>query len=189
MKSIAPSRVQSIFFNNKYKSISLRVIADICKGDTLTSDNVVPGTIPVIAGGQTSPYSHNEANYQGNVITVSASGAYAGYVWYHRNPIYATDCCVIRSKDENAFLTEYIFEVLKVQQESIYWLQTGAAQPHVYASDLESLFIPITPLSQQQIIVEHIRDIRQKSKTLQEEGKRVLESAKQEVERMIIEER
>jgi len=172
--------------SNKYESISLRVIADICKGNALTSDNVVPGTIPVIAGGQTSPYSHNEANYQGNVITVSASGAYAGYVWYHRNPIYATDCCVIRSKDDNTFLTEYIYEVLKVQQDSIYWLQTGAAQPHIYASDLESLYIPVIPLSQQQIIVECIRVIRQKAKTLQEEGKRILESAKQEVERMIL---
>lgn len=172
--------------SNIYKSISLRVIADIYKGDALTSDNVVPGTIPVIAGGQTSPYSHNEANYQGNVITVSASGAYAGYVWYHRSPIYATDCCVICSKDENNFLTEYIFEVLKVQQENIYWLQTGAAQPHVYASDLESLAIPVIPLSLQQIIVERIRETRLQAKTLQEEGKRILELAKQEVEQKII---
>lgn len=172
--------------SNKYNSISLRVIADICKGNALTGDNVVPGNIPVIAGGQTSPYSHNEANFQGNVITVSASGAYAGYVWYHPNPIYATDCCVIRSKDENAFLTEYIFEVLKVQQESIYWLQTGAAQPHVYASDLESLVIPIIPLPQQQTIVEHIREIRQQAKALQDKGKSILEQAKREVERMIL---
>lgn len=172
--------------SNKYNSISLRVIADICKGNALTGDNVVPGIIPVIAGGQTSPYSHNKSNYQGNVITVSASGAYAGYVWYHPNPIYATDCCVIRSKDENAFLTEYIFEVLKVQQESIYWLQTGAAQPHVYASDLESLVIPVIPLPQQQKIVEYTKEIRLKAKTLQEEGKHILELAKQEVERMII---
>lgn len=169
-----------------YDNVKLHIIADICKGNALTSEDVVPGNIPVIAGGQTSPYSHNEANYDGNVITVSASGAYAGYVWYHRNPIYATDCSVVRSKDESEFLTEYIYEVLKVQQKSIYWLQTGAAQPHVYASDLASLIIPVIPLSQQQEIIKHISTIRQQAITLQEEGKKMLEQAKEEVEQMII---
>lgn len=169
-----------------YDNINLHTIANICKGNALTSEEVIPGPIPVIAGGQTSPYSHNEANFDGNVITVSASGAYAGYVWYHRNPIYATDCSVIRSKDESHFLTEYIFEVLKVQQRSIYWLQTGAAQPHVYASDLASLIIPVIPLSKQKEIVEHISSIRQQAKALQEEGKQILEQAKKEVEHMII---
>ena len=169
-----------------YDIINLHTIADIFKGNALTSEGVIPGSIPVIAGGQTSPYSHNEANYEGNVITVSASGAYAGYVWYHQNPIYATDCSVIRSKDESQFLTEYIFEVLKVQQRSIYWLQTGAAQPHVYASDLASLIIPDIPLTKQREIVSYISTIRQQVKALQEEGKNILEQAKKEVESMII---
>lgn len=170
-----------------YDNINLHTIADICKGNALTSKDVIPGSIPVIAGGQTSPYSHSESNFGGNVITVSASGAYAGYVWYHRNPIYATDCTVIRSKDESQFLTEYIFEVLKVQQRSIYWSQTGAAQPHVYASDLASLIIPVIPLSKQKELVEHISSIRQKAKALQQEGRMQLEKAKQKVEQMIIE--
>ena len=172
--------------STRYDNINLHTIAYIRKGIALTSEEVIPGLIPVIAGGQTSPYSHNEANFDGNVITVSASGAYAGYVWYHRNPIYATDCSVIRSKDESLFLTEYIFEVLKVQQRSIYWLQTGAAQPHVYASDLASLIIPVISLSKQKEIVEHVSSIRQQAKTLQEEGKNVFEQAKKEVEQMII---
>ena len=35
-------------------------------------------------------------------------------------------------------------------------------------------------------IANHVYELRQKAKTLQEEGKRILESAKQEVERMIM---
>lgn len=164
----------------------LRSIAYIVKGNALSSSEIEDGCIPVIAGGQTSPYNHSHANYEGNVITVSASGAYAGYVWYHDYPIYATDCCVIFSRDESRYITKYLFEVLKLQQKSIYRLQTGAAQPHVYASDLQLLNIPIIPLKKQQEIVDYITNIRDTAKALQQEGKTILEEAKQSIEKMII---
>lgn len=171
----------------EYENISLRSIAHIVKGNALSSSNVEEGDIPVIAGEQTSPYNHSQANYGGNVITVSASGAYAGYVWYHDCPIYATDCCVIYSKDESRFMTRYLFEVLKLQQKAIYRLQTGAAQPHVYAADLQMLNIPIVSIKKQQEIVDYIADIRTLVNALRDEGKTILENAKHQVEQMIIE--
>lgn len=109
----------------------LRSIAYIVKGNALSSSEIEDGCIPVIAGGQTSSYNHSHANYEGNVITVSSSGAYTGYVWYHDSPIYATDCCVIFSRDESRYITKYLFEVLKLQQNSIYKLQTGLPN-HTY---------------------------------------------------------
>lgn len=172
--------------STKYENTLLRSITHIVKGNALSSSDIEDGSIPVIAGGQTSPYYHSHANYEGNVITVSASGAYAGYVWYHDYPIYATDCCVIFSKDESRYITKYLFEVLKLQQKAIYRLQTGAAQPHVYASDLQLLNIPIIPTKKQQKIVDYITNIRNKAKALQQEGKTILEEAKQSVEKMII---
>lgn len=172
--------------STKYENISLRSIAHILKGNALSSSNVEYGDIPVIAGGQTSPYFHNQSNYDGNIITVSASGAYAGYVWYHDYPIYATDCCVIFSKDESRFMTKYLFEVLKLQQKSIYKSQTGAAQPHIYATDLQMLNIPNVSIEKQKEIIYYVADIRTRAKKLQEEGRTILENAKQEVERMII---
>lgn len=172
--------------STKYENTLLRSIAYIVKGNALSSSEIEDGCIPVIAGGQTSPYNHSHANYEENVITVSASGAYAGYVWYHDSPIYATDCCVIFSRDESRYITKYLFEVLKLQQNSIYRLQTGAAQPHVYASDLQLLNIPIIPQKKQQEIVDYITNIRDAAKALQQEGKTILEEAKQSVEKMII---
>ena len=173
--------------STEYENTSLRSVAYIVKGNALSSSDIEDGNIPVIAGGQTSPYSYNQANYEGNVITVSASGAYSGYVWYHDYPIYATDCCVIYSKDELRYMTKYLFEVLKLQQKGIYRLQTGAAQPHVYATDLQMLNIPIVSIDKQRDIVNHIADIRTKAKALQAEGKAILEDAKLKVEQMIIE--
>lgn len=172
--------------STEYENTSLRSVAYIVKGNALSSSDIEVGNIPVIAGGQTSPYSHSHANYEGNVITVSASGAYAGYVWYHDYPIYATDCCVVFSKDESRFMTKYLFEVLKLQQKGIYRSQTGAAQPHVYTADLQMLNIPTVPITKQQEIVAYIADIRTCVKALQAEGKAILENARHKVEQMII---
>lgn len=172
--------------STKYDSVPLGTIAYLSKGTALTSKEVIPGNVPVIAGGQTSPYSHAEANFPGNVITVSASGAYAGYVWYHENPIFASDCSVVQSKNEGAFKTKFLFEVLKALQPVIYRLQIGAAQPHVYPADLCNIYIPIIPVNQQNRMCELIERKRQQAKALQAEGKSILENAKKEVERMIL---
>ena len=68
---------------------------------SLTEEKAVKGNIPVIAGGQSPAYYHNKSNREGNIITVSASGAYAGFINYFNNPIFASDCNTIKSKNEN----------------------------------------------------------------------------------------
>lgn len=169
-----------------YENVQLKQITTIEKGDSITSDKVNKnGQYPVIAGGQTSPYNHDKYNFKGDVITVSASGAYSGYVWYHDNPIFASDCSVIHSKN-GQFLTKYVFEVLKAQQSQIYLLQQGAGQPHVYPDDLGQLWIPVVSLPKQQEIVNHITGMRMQAKQLQAEGAKILQKAKSEVERMIL---
>jgi hypothetical protein len=172
--------------STKFDTISLMSIAVLEKGKTITKKNILEGEIPVIAGGQTSPYNHNVANYDGNVITISASGAYAGYVWYHRTPIFASDCTVIYSKDESVFKTEYIYEVLKAQQKYLYSLQRGAAQPHVYAKDLNNILIPKVPIEKQEEIIQHVTNIRTRADQLLDEGNRIFEKVKQDIEKFII---
>lgn len=170
----------------KYTNKRLKQIASLVKGQSITSDKIIEGEFPVIAGGQSSPYNHNVFNCEGNIITVSASGAYSGYVWYHTSPIFASDCTVIKSKNENEVSTLYLSEILKTKQQEIYHLQQGAGQPHVYAKDLEKLNIPLPPLAKQTEITNHIQAIRKQAKQLQEESKAVLEEAKKEVEKMIL---
>ena len=172
--------------SKKYTSHTLKEITILKKGTSITRDRVVDGAIPVIAGGQTSPYSHNIANYNGDVITVSASGAYSGYVWYHPYPIFASDCTVILPISKNTLSNRYLFEYLKTQQHAIYNLQHGSAQPHVYPSDLDSIKIPLPPLKKQEEIANHCTIIRQQAKQLQAEAKKEVEQAKKEVEQIIL---
>jgi type I restriction enzyme S subunit len=172
--------------SEKYELYQLKLLVNIKKGNSITKENIVNGNIPVIAGGQTSPYNHNIANYQSDVITVSASGAYAGYVWYHDYPIFASDCTVISSQINTNISVKYIYEYLKLKQQYIYNLQQGAAQPHIYPSDLEKLNIPLPPLEKQNQIAKHISQIREQAKQLQLDARTELEQAKQEVEVMIL---
>jgi type I restriction enzyme M protein len=140
----------------KWEVVSLKEICDIQKGTSITRADTVEGNIPVIAGGQEPAYYHNQSNRDGNIITVSASGAYAGFVSYFDVPIFASDCTTIKSSDEEKALTKYIFYVLKSRQEDLYKLQRGAGQPHVYPNDLANIQIPLPPLPVQQELVTRL---------------------------------
>ena len=101
-----------------YPNKKLFEIASIQKGQSITSSDVISGSYPVIAGGKTSPYTHNRYNYKDETITVSASGAYSGYIWYHDYPIFASDCSVVKVKDP-LVQPLYLAELLKVKQKEI----------------------------------------------------------------------
>ena len=170
----------------EYPSLHLYDIAYIEKGKALSKNNIQQGDIPVIAGGQTSPYNHSVSNYDGNVITISASGAYSGYVWFHHTPIFASDCIVVYSKNESIFKTEYIYEVLKAQQDYLYSLQRGAGQPHVYGKDLNNILIPEVPIDKQEKIIQHVTNIRNHATQLLEDGNKNFENVKKNIENLII---
>ena len=128
------------------------------KGKPLIKANIVDnGNIPVIAGGKSSPYSHDQLTHSAPCITISASGA-AGYVWYHDYPIWASDCNVIYSTEHS---TEYLYFALKMKQSRIYAFQSGGGQPHVYARDLKNISIPLPPLKEQKRIVRALNTAQQ----------------------------
>lgn len=129
------------------------------KGKGITKEQTVNGDIPVVAGGTGVAYYHNQANRDPYTITISASGANAGYVNFWDMPIWASDCSTIISTDENNVKIKYIFEILKNRQDDIFALQKGNAQPHVYIDDIKKVKIPLPPLDIQQKIVAEIEEI------------------------------
>ncbi|HEY5236692.1 MAG TPA: N-6 DNA methylase, partial [Rhabdochlamydiaceae bacterium] len=138
----------------------LNVIADIQKGTSFTSAELQDGTVPVVAGGQKAAYYHSEANRSGNIITVSASGAYAGFVNYWTQPIFASDCITIKSKDERVISTKLIYVFLRSIQDIIYTLRKPAqAQPHIYSSEIERIKLPILPKPIQAEVLKDLESI------------------------------
>ena len=123
----------------KWFNTRLGNVVNIRKGSMLTSDRFVAGNIPVIAGGKIPAGYHNVANRPANTITISASGASAGYVALYNKPIFATDCSTIEPC--STYDIHYIYHLLKYYQSEIFAMQTGGAQPHVHPSDLNELQI------------------------------------------------
>lgn len=109
----------------------------IKKGDLITKKEIANGKIPVIAGGKSPAYYCNRYNRDGTTITVSASGANAGYVNLFYGQIFASDCSTI--EEDRSYFIEYIYYLMAKEQENIYKLQTGGAQPHVHPKDIEKL--------------------------------------------------
>ena len=136
-------------FTGEWENVLLKNIALIKKGQALSSKDLMYGDYPVIAGGKTSPYTHKHFTHE-NVITVSASGAYAGYVSFHSYKIWASDCSVITSRSGNNI--SFIYFWLSYLQNKIFSLQSGGAQPHIYPRDLELLHIHCPPLPEQKAI-------------------------------------
>ena len=107
------------------------------RGQTLISKNAVMGNVPVIAGGLTPTVYHNKANTQEPVVTISASGANAGFVNLWSVPVWASDSSFIdKSMTDDVY---FWYVMLKMRQDEIYEAQTGSAQPHIYPSHIARL--------------------------------------------------
>lgn len=143
-------------------------LGDVCiirKGQLITDSTKIHGSIPVIAGGKKPAYYHNVPNRTGKTITISGSGASAGFLSFHDYPIFASDCSTIE-EGEN-YSIEFIFYILQLSQEMIYKMQTGGAQPHIHPRDLNPLTIYL-PLKDEQIKIANVfLDMDAELKTLQ----------------------
>ena len=161
-KKLLLTRKHKIVFEEIWRTnelISLSEIAFVEKGKAITKSDTIKGNVPVIAGGKQPAYFHNQSNRKGNVTTVSASGAYSGFVNYFSEPIFASDCNTIISSNEEEISTKLIYYFLKSIQDIVYDLQRGQAQPHVYANDLSKIKIPLPPISEQQKIVSEVEKL------------------------------
>jgi type I restriction enzyme S subunit len=118
-------------------------ILQVHKGKNITRDTIVEGNVPVVAGGLAPAYYHNKPNAKGPVVTVSSSGANAGFARLYYQDIWASDCAYIDRRITEHVYYYYLF--VKEKQESIFRLQRGAAQPHVYPKDLMELRIVNIP--------------------------------------------
>ena len=145
-------------FSGEWAVKPLGDVAQIQKGQLITTETIVSGDVPVIAGGKKPAYFHNKPNRLGKTITVSASGASAGYVAFHHSPIFASDCSTI--SEAKTYCIEFVFFSMQLKQEKIYNAQTGGAQPHIQSKDLAPLMVSFpTDLREQEAIASVLCDM------------------------------
>lgn len=113
------------------------------RGRSLQARDMICGDTPVISGGLKPAGFHNEANTTTLVITISASGANAGFVSVWGESVWSADSSYIDSTITKYVYTYYLF--LKNKQKEIYDMQTGSGQPHIYPKHIELLEIANLP--------------------------------------------
>lgn len=114
-------------------------IGTFVRGKNITAAQMVEGKVPVISAGLQPSGYHNEANVHGSNLTISASGANAGYLNFNLNDIWAADC----SYYQDDATIWFVYNTFKYLQPVISNLQCGAAQPHVYPKNINRLCVLI----------------------------------------------
>ena len=153
------SEENKIVIETKYPVKLLKDLAEIEKGQNITKAETKEGNIKVVAGGKEYAYTHNAFNREANIITVSASGANAGFVNYWDERIFASDTITIQAK--TVLQTKFIYNLLKSYQNDIFRLARGAAQPHVYIRDLAKIPIPVVPEDIQSKILFEVNSLEE----------------------------
>ncbi|MCY4228360.1 MAG: restriction endonuclease subunit S [Gammaproteobacteria bacterium] len=157
MQQLLTGKTRLPKFEKKWNSAYLPEVLLIRKGEPMTSSRLQQGNVPVIAGGKNPAYFHDTANRFGQCVTISASGANAGFVGFYEAPIFASDCSTIESSDYIS--AKFAYYKLKLRQAELYSLQSGGAQPHVQPNDLARLMISFPDRNEQNAIVSVLSDM------------------------------
>ena len=124
----------------EWKVGTLGELCNFKRGKNLLTKNAIDEGVPVVAGGLEPSCYHNVANTGAPVITVSGSGANAGFMRMYHVPVWASDCSFIDISCENFY---FVYCFLKVNSKLLKHAQTGAVQPHVKPSDIHDFELVI----------------------------------------------
>ena len=150
--------------NPDWQMKTLGEVCEVARGTSITRKQTKEGSIPVVAGGIDVAYFHSVHNRPAGTITVSSSGANAGFVNRWDVPIFASDCSTVVAKEGGLVLGEYAFRFLQFKQGFINdELRRGSAQPHVYAKDIAAIEITVPPFEEQKRIVARLDSMKAKT--------------------------
>ena len=133
---------KSWFVDNSEKNHTIGDYIVPKRGKNLSSKDAIWGDVPVVAGGLEPATYHNSANTKPPVLTISASGANAGFVNLWNIPVWSSDSSFIDLTMTKEVYFWYV--LLKLRQKEIFDSQTGSAQPHIYPQHISVL--PIAEL-------------------------------------------
>ena len=128
-------------------------LGELCtfkRGKNLLTKDAIDGGVPVVAGGLEPSCYHNVSNTKSPVVTVSGSGANAGFMRMYYQEVWASDCSFIDTTCKNLL---FVYCFLAVNRRLLRHAQTGAVQPHVKPSDIHDFDIVIPP----QAIIEEFQ--------------------------------
>ena len=153
-----------------WKVGTLGELCNFKRGKNLLTKNAIDEGVPVVAGGLEPSCYHNVANTGAPVITVSGSGANAGFMRMYHVPVWASDCSFIDISCENFY---FVYCFLKVNSKLLKHAQTGAVQPHVKPSDIHDFELVIPDKESIFDFQDKVKPFFEKIASIQKENSRL----------------
>ena len=159
MQQLLTSKTRLPGFSGAWEAKRLGEITNIQKGSLITEKSVIPGPIPVIAGGQQPAYYHNVANRTGKTITVSGSrGLMQDLFALYNQTNFLRQIVRLLAKVPVFQLILFIIIWYTIKIRFIRHKPEGA-QPHVHPVDLMPLEVNLPELSEQKAIASVLSDM------------------------------
>lgn len=93
----------------------------------------------------------NTYDFDGEYLTWTTDGAYAGTVFYRKGKFSATNICgIIKNKDISVNL-KYIMYYLQIKTKE--YVKSGSGNPKLMSNVVEKIQIPLPPIEVQEYIV------------------------------------
>ena len=123
-------------------------------GKTLSSaEKLEGGEYDVMGGGMEYIGKTSKYNRNGENISISKSGASAGFVMYHNKKYWAGDCLTLVTKDNTLITTRFLYYYMKLNNHLTMSKTSGSTIPHCKWDDIKDILIVVPPLSIQQEII------------------------------------
>ncbi len=115
--------------------VKLKDISSYSKGTQINGKELIDDAkFDYLNGGINPSGKWNEANCEGNTITISEGGNSCGYVNFMKSSFWCgAHCYYLYDTVKN---TQYLYYALKSQQDKIMKLRSGACMPNIKKADL-----------------------------------------------------
>ena len=122
----------------------LKKIVSFSKGTQINGDDLIEnGKYDYLNGGITPSGKWNQFNTPGGTVTISEGGNSRGYVNYFRRPFWCGAHCYYLF--DPIINTEYLYYMLKSQQDRLMKIRTGACMPNIKKGDLGNFELEYDP--------------------------------------------
>ncbi len=138
-------------------------------------------------------YNHSSSKegfaYDKNDVLYGRLRPYLNKVLFaEQSGICSTEFHVMRVKNENEVLPEYIAAILRSNLilSQTKHMMTGNTHPRISNDDVKNLFIPVPDITVQKEIVEELHGRRQKARRLRIEAEQAWQAAKLQFEKELL---
>lgn len=127
--------------------------------------------------------------YQSNDVLYGRLRPYLNKVYFaEQSGICSTEFHVMRVKNKNDLLPEYLAEVMRSDLilSQTKHMMTGNTHPRISNDDVKNLYIPIPDILLQQQIIKEIRNRRTEARNLKIEAEKEWQKAKKQFEKELL---